>query len=153
MRLTRTFAGALLAVTLAACSGDDAVGRYVTEIAAATAQMTRDSFAALPPGAAPTREQIEGVVAARQTALDAIARLSAPDEMRPEHLALTTTMAGFVAATEGFLAETAGLDPGEFLAALEASSELDALADTVSAACTAWERRAGELGHATELGC
>ena len=153
MRLSRFLAGALLAATLAACSGDDAVGGYVTDVAAATTQMTRDSFAALPPGAAPTREQIAGVVAARRTALDAISRLSPPDEMQPEHLALTTAMGGFVTAGEGFLVETAGLDPAAFLSALEASTDLDSLAATVSAACTAWERRAGELGHPIELGC
>lgn len=153
MRLARYSAAAVaLALTVSAC-GNDAVGGYIEAVAATTEQMTRDAFAALPPGAAPTRSQIELVVAARRTALDAISALDPPDEMRPEHLALTAAMDGFVAAGEGFLVETADLDPDAFLTALEASTDIDALADTVSVACTAWERRAADLGHAVELGC
>lgn len=146
-------AGALLALIVGACAGDDTLGGYVSDVAAVTEQMTRDSFAALPPGAAPTREQIAGVVLARRTALDAISELTPPDEIELEHLALTTAMRGFVTAGEGFVADTAGLDAAAFRTVLEASIAIDVLADTVSAACTAWERRAGGLGHPIELGC
>jgi hypothetical protein len=144
----------LLAVVLAGCGGgDDPVADYVAATAAITEQMTRDAFAALPPGAAPTRDQVSMVVTVRRNALDAIAALTPPAEMAPEHLALVTAMQGFVTATETFMAGVAGLDADGFLAALESSTDLDALADQVSSACTAWEGRAADLGEAVELGC
>ncbi len=144
---------ATLIVVVAGGCGSSAVGDYVDAVAATTEQMTRDAFAALPPGAAPTRSQIEVVVGVRRTALDAISDLTPPAAMEPEHLALTIAMNSFVVASEGFVATSAGLDPDAFLAALEASTDIDALADAVSVACTAWERRAADLDHAVELGC
>ncbi|MEK7252867.1 MAG: hypothetical protein AAB198_06450 [Actinomycetota bacterium] len=143
----------LIVLSLAACSSGDPLGVYISDVAAVTEQMTRDSFAALPPGAAPTRDQVAAVVAARRTAFDAISSLAPPEEMAPEHLALTTAIQRFVIASETFVIETAELDAIAFSAALEASTDIDVLADVVGAACTAWERRAGELDHATELGC
>ncbi len=139
---------------LAACGGGgDPVAEYVAATAAITEQMTRDSFAALPPGAAATREQITTVVAIRRQALQAITELQPPPEMVPEHLALTTALSDFVTAAEEFVVSVAGLNAEEFLAALEASTDIDALADTVSAACTAWEVRAADLDQPVELRC
>lgn len=149
----RLLSAALIMVSLAACSSSDPLGAYTSDVAEITEQMLRDTFGSLPPGAAPTYEQIVGVVAARRTAFDAISALTPPEEMAPEHLALTTAMEGFVTASEAFVGETANLNAVEFDAVLEASTDIDALADVVGAACTAWERRAGELEHAVELGC
>ena len=137
----------------AACSGGDSLADYVSATAAITEQMTRDAFAALPPGAAPTHQQVTAVVAVRRHALEEITALTAPDEMEPEHLALIHTMGEFVAAGEAFVAETADLDANAFVTALEESTAIDALADLVNAACAAWESRAADLGQAVELGC
>jgi len=140
---------------LAACGGNDAVGvgGYVDTVATTTEQMTRAAFDALPPGAAPTHSQIAEVVATRRIALDTISALTPPPEMRPEHQSLVGAMQSFVVAGEAFIEANASLDPDAFLEALEASTDLDALADVVSLACTAWETRATDLGHAVELGC
>ena len=153
MRLTRSIAAAaLLTITMSACGGD-AVAGYVDRVAATTEQMTRDAFVALPPGAAPTRPQVQLVVAARRTALDTISGLTPPAEMEPEHRVLTGAMEAFVTSSEAFIETSAELDPDAFLSALEASTALDALADRVSVACTTWEHRAADLGHPVELGC
>jgi hypothetical protein len=140
---------------LAACGGTDTagVGGYVDTVATTTEQMTRAAFDALPPGAAPTRSQIAEVVAARRTALDTISVLTPPAEMRPEHQSLVRALRSLVIASEDFIEANAALDPDAFLEALEASTNIDALADTVSLACAAWEIRAADLGHAVELGC
>ncbi|HAX81974.1 MAG TPA: hypothetical protein DCY40_05365 [Actinobacteria bacterium] len=153
-RAVRLAAAGLLAAVVAACGGTgEPVADYVTATAAITEQMTRDAFAALPPGAAPTYDQISAVVAARREALDAIGALAPPEEMAPEHLALVTAMGEFVTATETFVASAADLDTAAFLTALEASTDLDVLADVVSGACTTWESRAADLGQPVELGC
>ena len=156
MRLTPTRIATvgLLATVLAACGGSgDPVAEYVTATSAITEQMTRDAFAALPPGAAPTHDQITAVVTVRRRALDAISDLTPPADMAPEHLALITAMEEFVTASESFVAAVADLDAAAFLAALEASTDIDVLADVVSNACTAWESRAADLGQPVELGC
>lgn len=156
MRLTsrRRYASLIAVVVLAACGGgSDPIADYIASTALITEQMTRDAFAALPPGAAPTRQQVTDVVEVRRTALAAISALQAPTEMTPEHQALTLAMGRFVEAGEEFLAETATLDPPGFLAALEASTDIDAIADEVGVACAAWERRAADLGTPVELGC
>ena len=143
-----------VALALAACGGgSDPIAEYISSTAAITEQMTRDAFDALPPGAAPTREQVTEVVAVRRAALVAISELEAPGEMAPEHQALTLAMGRFVQAGEEFLAEAATLDPEGFLAALEASTHIDAIANEVGVACAAWEQRAADLGSAVELGC
>ncbi len=141
-------------VTATACGDDaDGVARYVAATAAITEQMTRDVFATLPPGAAPTRDQVAAVVAVRRAAFESVGALDPPEEMAPEHQALLTAMGRFVTAGEEFLAGSAGLDAAGFLAALEATTHIDAIADDVSAACTAWETRAANLGNPVELGC
>ncbi len=155
MRLSRALLAVVTEAAFGAGCGDAAgsVAGYVADTAAITEQMTRDAFAALPPGAAPTRDQVESVVAVRRSALEAIAELNPPGEMAPEHQALVTALERFVTAAEAFLDDTTGLDAAGFLAALEASTQIDAIADDVSAACTAWETRAGDLGSPVELGC
>ena len=152
--MLRRGAALMVAILLAACGGgSDPIADYISSTAAITEQMTRDAFNALPPGAAPTREQVTAVVAVRRSALTAISALEAPGEMAPEHQALTSAMGRFVSAGEDFLADTATLDPEGFLAALEASTHIDAIANDVGVACTAWEQRAADLGSAVELGC
>lgn len=158
MRLARSTALAVVAVLLAACGGDATaeageVAGYVDTVAATTEEMTRAAFAALPPGAAPTHPQVAEVVAARRTALDAIAALTPPAEMLPEHQALVSAMESFVIAGESFIDSSAALDPDAFRVALEASTDIDALARVVSRSCSTWETRAADLGHAAELGC
>lgn len=158
MRLVRSIAAvAALAVLLAACggsgAGDDGVAGYIDTVAATTEHMTRAAFAALPPGAAPTQSQVAAVMTARRTALDTISALTPPSEMRPEHQALVGAMESFVVAGEAFIEANGSLDPDAFLEALEASTDIDALADVVSLSCTAWETRAADLGHTVELGC
>lgn len=149
---TPLVAAVALVVAVSAC-GEDGLGGYIDDVAATTEQMTREAFAALPPGAAPTREQIERVVAARRDALESIAALTPPEQLLPEHLALTTAMEEFVTASEAFLTSTIGLSPDAFLDALDASTGIDTLAAVVSDACGAWERQAKDLGHPIELGC
>lgn len=158
MRLARSTALTAIAVLLAACGGVDTgdavdVAGYVDTVAATTEQMTRAAFAALPPGAAPTRSQVAEVVAARRTALDAIAALTPPPEMLPEHQALVSAMESFVVAGESFVDSSAALDPDAFREALDASTDIDGLARVVSLSCSTWETRAADLGHAVELGC
>lgn len=162
MRLVRSTAAlAAVAIVLGACGGsagadgavEESVRDYIDTVAATTEQMTRDAFAALPPGAAPTHVQIAEVVAARRTALDTIAALTPPLAMRPEHQSLVNAMESFVLAGEAFIATSAALDADAFLEALEASTDIDALADVVSLSCSAWEARAADLGHPVELGC
>lgn len=157
MRLIRVrllAAAITLSITVTAC-GDatDAVATYVAATATITEQMTRDAFAALPPGAAPTRDQVAAVVAVRRTAYEAVGALTPPGEIAPEHQALLGAMGRFVTAGEEFLAASAGLDAAGFLEALEATTHIDAIADDVSAACTSWETRAADLGTPVELGC
>lgn len=137
---------------VAGCSGSPATA-YVDAVAGTTEQMTRDTFTALPPGAAPTREAVTGVVAARRRALETIAALDAPDDLLPEHLALVQTLTGFVEGSEAFLQATGDLDAAAFAAALRSSTALDDLAAAMGSACTAWERRAAEVSHTVELGC
>lgn len=138
---------------LVAACGSAATADYVDAVAATTEQMTRDTFAALPPGAAPTRDAVTGVVAARRTALTVITALEPPDDITPEHLALVTTFAAFVERSEAFLAATADLDATAFDTAVRSAGTLDDLAAAMGAACTAWERRAAEVAHPVELGC
>ncbi len=157
MRLIRArlLAAAIAVLVTATACGDDSTGvsGYVAATAAITEQMTRDAFANLPPGAAPTRDQVAAVVAVRRTAFEAVGALDPPAEMAPEHQALLVALGRFVTAGEEFLADSAGLDAPEFLAALEATTHIDAIADDVSVACTAWETRAADLGTPVELGC
>jgi hypothetical protein len=129
------------------------VERYLDDLAGITVQMTEDAFGALPPGAAPTHEQVAEVVEARRTALAAIEALAPPDELEPEHRVLVLAFASFVDAGAAFLEDTAGLDPQSFTERLEASIEIDALADRVSDACDAMRRRAQELEHPVSLAC
>lgn len=139
-------------VAIGACSPPGVEG-YVDDVATITEQMTRDAFAALPPGAAPTRPQIEAVTAARRRAVERIAALRVPSEMAAEHTVLVGALDQFVSAAEEFLDSTADLDPEAFLEAVREATDIDALADRVGAACSAWERRAEELVRPVELGC
>ncbi|MEX0826952.1 MAG: hypothetical protein WD184_09420 [Acidimicrobiia bacterium] len=125
----------------------------MNDLSGITVQMTRASFEALPPGAAPTHEQVVEVVDARRTALAAIAALAPPDELEPEHLVLIAALKELVAAGEAFLAETAGLTPESFSEALLASNGIDALAERVTSACDAVRRQAEGLGYIVSLAC
>lgn len=143
----------LALLVLSACGSPASVEDYLNDLSAITVQMTQDSFEALPPGAAPTHEQVVEVIDARRTALAAIEALSPPDELEPEHLALSAAFEDLVTAGDAFLAETAGLDPESFGEALLASSDIDALAQRVTSACDAVRRQAEGLGYVVSLAC
>ena len=138
---------------LNACGSATSVERYLDDLAGITEQMTRDAFAVLPPGASPTHEQVAEIVDARRRALVSIERLAPPDALEPEHRVLVLAFARFIDAGAAFLEDTAGLDPQSFAERLEASIEIDALADRVSDACDAMRRRAQELEHPVGLAC
>lgn len=150
MRLTA--AAAAFVLVAGACS-EDPVAEYTNEMASITISMTTETLTILPRGAAPTRSQVAEITAVRSRAAEEMARLEPPSEFLPEHLALQQTLAGFAEASESFLAATEGLGPDGFLEALMGSTELDTLAGAVGNACTAWERRAAELGEQVGLGC
>ena len=137
----------------AGCGPPDRAADYLDDLAEITEQMTHDAFTALPPGAAPTHEQVAEVVDARRRALSAIDRLDPPDALEPEHRVLVLTLAGLVDAGTAFLEETADLDPQSFLERLNASTEIDALASRVASACDAIRLRAQELQHPVGLAC
>lgn len=138
---------------LSACGSPASVEDYLNDLSAITVQMTRDSFEALPPGAAPTHEQVAEVVDARRTALAAIEALAPPDELEPEHLVLIVAFEELVAAGDAFLADTAGLAPVSFGEALLASNDIDTLAERVTSACDAVRRQAAGLGYVVSLAC
>jgi hypothetical protein len=138
---------------VSACGSPGSVEDYLNDLSGITVQMTSDSFEALPPGAAPTHEQVAEVVDARRAALAAIEALAPPDELEPEHLVLIAAFEELVTAGDAFLAETAGLAPESFGEALLASSEIDALAERVTNACDAVRRQAEGLGYIVSLAC
>ena len=142
-----------LTMVLFACGGADPLAAYVDEVVAITRQMTQETLTALPPGAAPTRPQVEAVTAARRRAAEAISALAVPQEMSPEHIILERRLIEFVDASESFLAATADLDANGFLEALLGSTGLDTVAGAAAAACAVWERRAADLGTAVMLTC
>jgi hypothetical protein len=146
---------ALLSVVAlgAGCAPSDRTAEYLDDLAGITEQMTNDTFTALPPGAAPTHEQVAEVVDARRRALSAIERLDPPDALDPEHRVLVLALAGLVDAGTAFLEETAALDPQTFLERLNASIEIDALAKRVASACDAMRLRAQDLQHPVGLAC
>ncbi|MEX1207915.1 MAG: hypothetical protein WEE36_04800 [Acidimicrobiia bacterium] len=140
-------------LVLSACGSPPSVEGYLNDLSGITVQMTRDSFEALPPGAAPTHEQVAEVVDARRTALAAIEALAPPDQLEPEHLVLIAAFEDLIAAGQSFLADTAGLGSESFGEALLASSEIDALANRVTSACDAVRRQAEGLGYVVSLAC
>jgi len=144
---------AVLVVTLVTCGGTDPVDGYLTELELVTQRLTDESASALPSGSPPTHEGVAGVVQAQRNALTAIEGLEPPDELVAEHLALMTVLGDFVAATEKFVAETASLEPDDFLRSLEASTDIDVLAGRVAEACDAMRVRARVLGHVADLEC
>ena len=115
--------------------------------------MVEDTFAALPPGAEPTRTQIQQVIAIRRTATDSLAGIEPPETFIVEHAALVAALENLTTSGEQFLESTAELGPDEFLGALLASTDIDVLADTVAAVCRIWEARAADSGSPTDLGC
>lgn len=143
----------LTVAILSACGSPATVEDYLDDLSGITEQMTREAFAALPPGASPTHEQVAEVVDARRRALASIERLSPPSALEPEHRVLIVAFGRFVDAGAAFLEDTAGLDPQAFAERLQASIEIDALADRVSDACDAVRRRAQELEHQVGLAC
>jgi hypothetical protein len=138
---------------LSACGSPASVEDYLDDLSATTVQMTRDTFEALPPGAAPTHEQVVEVVDARRRALAAIRDLAPPGDIEPEHLVVISALEDLVAAGDAFLAETATMTPDGFLEALNASVEIDVLADRVTSACDAVRVRAESLGYIVSLAC
>jgi hypothetical protein len=136
-----------------ACTSPSSSEQYLDDVARITEQMTNDSFAALPPGAAPTHQQVAEIVEARRAALVAIEGLEPPEELEPEHRVLIAALRAFVDAGTSFVEETAALGPDAFLDALEASTQIDRLADRVSASCDAIRLRAADLGHPVGLAC
>jgi hypothetical protein len=146
--------GTLLSVVLGTgCAPPDRTAEYLDDLAEVTEQMTNDTFTALPPGAAPTHEQVAEVVDARRRALNAIERLEPPGVLKPEHQVLLLALAGLVDAGTAFLEETAALEPQTFLERLNASIEIDALADRVARACDAMRLRAQDLQYPVGLAC
>ncbi|WKZ82449.1 MAG: hypothetical protein QY307_10250 [Acidimicrobiia bacterium] len=147
-----------LVASLSACGGDSgadagSIATYDLAVQEVIASMTADTFAAVPAGSTPGREAISTVVEARRRAAEALEALSPPAEMEPEHLVLVEALRRLVSGGEAFLADTESLDPEAFVAALETSTEVDALARAVAAACSAWEDRSENLGIAVELAC
>lgn len=138
---------------IGSCGATVSVEDYLNDLSAVTVQMTRDAFEALPPGAAPTHEQVTAVIAARRKALDAIKSLAPPSDLEAEHLVLIAVFEDFVAAGESFLDETSTLPPDAFREALDSSSEIDLLADRVTSACDAVRLRAEVLGLIVSLAC
>lgn len=138
---------------IGSCGGEVSVEDYLEDLSAITVEMTRDAFEALPPGAAPTHEQVTEVIAARSNALDEIKSLAPPSDLEAEHLVLVAVFEDFVAAGESFLDETSALPPDAFRAALDSSSEIDVLADRVTSACDAMRLRAEVLGLIVSLAC
>lgn len=152
-RVAGLIATVAVATIWAACASPSSSEQYLDDVARITVQMTDEAFAALPPGAAPTHQQVAEIVEARRTALVAIERLEPPDELEPEHRVLIAALRAFVDAGTSFVEETAALDSDAFLDALEASTEIDLLADRVSASCDAIRLRAEDLGHPVGLAC
>lgn len=152
MFLTR-IAGVAIAFALVASACATPQAGYVDDVAGIVDRMSQDVFAALPRGVVPTRAGVTGVVAARRTAAEALAAIVPPAEFRAEHLVLVIALETFVTSSERFLESTEGLDHDAFTAALSASTDLDPLAATLGAACTAWERRAADLGTPARLAC
>jgi hypothetical protein len=140
-------------VGLSACGSPVSVEDYLNDLSAITVQMTRDTFEALPPGAAPTHEQVVEVIDARRRALAALDDLDPPGELEPEHLVLIAAFEALVDAGDTFLAETASHSPEEFREALNASTGIDLLADRVTSACDAVRQRAETLGFIVSLAC
>jgi len=148
-------ATAAVAVVVAACGSTPPVttAGYLDQVAAITVKMTNDSVATLPQGKAPTHLLVAAIIGLRSTALDEIENLEPTDETRPEHTALVTTLGSLVDAGNAFLDQTAALDQAAFVEALTTSTDIDALADDVHAACVAMERLATALGHPVTMGC
>lgn len=144
--------------SLSACGGDSgadagSIATYGLAVQEVIASMTADTFAAVPAGSTPDREAIVAVVAARREALESLEDLTPPAEMEPEHLVLVEALRRLVSGGEEFLGDTETLDAAAFAGALEASTEVDALARAVTAACSAWEDRSENLGILVELAC
>jgi phosphate uptake regulator len=152
VRGARAGAAALL-LLVGACASPLSIEGYLNDLSAITVQMTRDAFDALPPGAAPTHEQVGEVVEARRRALAAIEDLSPPEELELEHQVLLLTFADFIEAGSVFLDETSQMSPEDFREALSASTQVDLLADRVTNACDAMRLRAEGLGFVVSLAC
>jgi len=146
-------AGALALLAACGSTPPPTTADYLDEVAGITAALTRNSVAALPQGATPTRLQVDTIQGLRGAALADISALVPTDEIRPEHLALIGALEDLVMAGRAFLDGTAGLDQTEFVTALDVSTEIDALAADVHAACFALEKRSIELGHPVDLAC
>jgi hypothetical protein len=140
-------------VVLASCGGSDPVKGYVDDVTSVMQEMTRRSIEELPPGTEPTRSQVTSIVEFRRSAVNELKEISPPDEFAVEHPALIAALDNLTTRSESFLEQTDGLDPDQFLAALELSTDIDDLAATVATVCRVWESRSAELGLGRDLGC
>jgi hypothetical protein len=115
--------------------------------------MRTESITATPIDGGITRAAVVGVNEARRTGRERLTGITAPEELRLEHLALVTTLGDLVAAVDAFLADTAILDATAFATAASAASDLDVLVGRVSAACAALDARMVALGLTGRVQC
>jgi hypothetical protein len=115
--------------------------------------MRIDSIAVTPRAGAITLEGVIGVVSARRAAAAALSAVTPPPEVVPEHTALVTVLSQLVAASDAFLADVADLDETEFGQAVNAATDLQALAERVANACNALDRRAADLQVDAAIRC
>lgn len=148
------FGAWFLAVVMvsAGCSTEDPLAEYTRTVGDITSEMRRASVAALPSNEI-TREGITGVNDARAAAVQALEDTDVPHELAPEHTALLVTLSDLATAGLELVESTADLDRRDFEAAVLAATDLDELVRRVAAACGAFEQRAAELGHTTDLAC
>jgi len=137
--------------TLTSCSNP--IDHYLDQVGDITSQMRRESIVAMPEPGNPTPDGVAGVIAARRSAVDALQNIVPPPDMLLEHTALAFSLSELVSASEAVLDANSGSNTGEFAAAMQAATELDLLAERVTAACNALAARATELGHTGDVRC
>lgn len=136
---------------LSSCSNP--IEHYLDQVGDITSQMRRESIVAMPEPGNPTPGGVTGVIAARQSAVEALQNIVPPPDMLLEHTALVFTLSELVAASEAVLDASTGSSTDEFATTMRAATDLDLLAERVTAACNALATRAAELGHTGDVRC
>lgn len=117
------------------------------------ATMRTESIAATPRAGEITRDGVIGVNEARRRAAAALEALEPPDEARPEHLALSSSLTQLVEAVDVFLASTGDLDTEGFADAVATAGDLQSLSQAVGRACQVMSNRAIDLGVEADIRC
>jgi hypothetical protein len=143
----RAALAALVALAVACTASGDPVAAYLDRLERTLIDGADTVREIVPPRTAVTRTHVVEVTEARRSTLIALEALQPPPDLGPEHTALISTYTAFVEESQDFLDSTAGLNPDEFLEALESSDEVAASQGLFQTACQAMVSRAAELGH------